>query len=117
MFKKQANPPQRLSMLRSALSKQEKSVDKSAHRAARNPHETRMKAAQCATAHSAQASRIAPQPSRPRLSDFRLSGFQTARRRLACEIWIQNFAEKSGKPPAAPVNTAQGAIKTGKICG
>ena len=79
--------------------------------------ETRMKATHRATAHPAQASRIAPQPSRPRLSDFRLPGFQTARRRLACEIWIQNFAEKLDKPSTAPVNTAQGAINSGKICG
>ena len=79
--------------------------------------ETRMKATHRATANPAQASRIAPQPSRPRLSDFRLPGFQTARRGHAREIWIQNFDEKTGKPAAAPFNAAKHAIKTGEICG
>ena len=35
---------------------------------------------------------------------------------LSC-IWIQVFAYPIGKPPAAPVDTALGAINSGEICG
>ena len=35
---------------------------------------------------------------------------------LSC-IWIQVFAYQTGKRPAAPVDAAKRAIKSGKICG
>ena len=51
-------------------------------------------------------------------------GYKSARLALfwgyVCQfvcIWQQNFAYQMGKSPAAPVNAAKGAIKSGKICG
>ena len=104
-LKNQANRPQRPSMLRSALSIQEKSVDKSAI----GRPEIRMDAAPCATAHPARTSRMAPQPSRPRLSGFRFSSGAPSppapipERRPACvkfgyKISLKNQANRPQRP-------------------